>query len=131
VPEGLTPTFLSSEEVRLIHRLAAPSVPPDCDVNRLESAVGAVESYACYGDPDDLFDIAAAYAFYISEAQQVFLDGHKRTGLAACLNFLRINGVPTEQYVTLELYDWSMQLTLKQIDRTGLAERLRGAFSDT
>jgi prophage maintenance system killer protein len=74
------------------------------------------------------FDITSAYAFYISEAQQVFADGHKRTGLGACLEFLRLNGVPTEHYVTLNLYDWMMQLALKQIDRAGFAERLRGPF---
>jgi prophage maintenance system killer protein len=123
--------FLSPEAVQSIHRVVCPSVGPQCDEARLESAVRAVESYACYGDPDDLFDIAAAYAFYISEAQQVFLDGHKRTGLAACLAFLRLNGVPTEQYNTLELYDSMMQLALKQIDRTGLAERLRTPFSES
>ena len=83
MPEGLTPTFLSLDSVRLIHKIVAPSVSPDCDIARLESAVGAVESYACYGDPDDLFDITSAYAFYISEAQQVFADGHKRTGLGS------------------------------------------------
>jgi hypothetical protein len=80
------------------------------------SRFGAVESYACYGDPDDLFDIAAAYAFYISEAQQVFADGHKRTGLGACLEFLHLSGVPTEHYVTLNLYDWMMVYDLTAID---------------
>jgi prophage maintenance system killer protein len=75
VGEGITPKFLSTDEVRKIHRRVAPLVPPDCDVDRLDSAVSAVESYACYGEIDDLFDIAAAYAFYISEAQTVFADG--------------------------------------------------------
>ncbi|HEX4404459.1 MAG TPA: type II toxin-antitoxin system death-on-curing family toxin, partial [Polyangia bacterium] len=40
----------------------------------------------------DLFEMAAAYAFHIAENQS-FVDGNKRTGLAAALTFLRINGV--------------------------------------
>jgi len=40
----------------------------------------------------DLFDMAAAYAFHISE-NQPFLDGNKRTGLAAALVFLEFNGI--------------------------------------
>jgi death-on-curing protein len=40
----------------------------------------------------DLFDIAAAYAFHIAQAQG-FLDGNKRTGVAAALSFLEGNEV--------------------------------------
>jgi death-on-curing protein len=40
----------------------------------------------------DLFDIAAAYAYHISQSQ-AFLDGNKRTGLATALVFLRLNGI--------------------------------------
>jgi death-on-curing family protein len=120
--------FLSTEEVRAIHRRVAFSVPPSCDIDRLDSAVRAVESYACYGEPDDLFEIAAAYAFYISEAQQVFIDGHKRTALGACLDFLKLNGVPTGLYDSRELADWMMDLANKVIDRSQFAERLRRPF---
>ncbi|SRR6266542_1252259 len=40
----------------------------------------------------DLFDIAAAYAFHLAQAQ-AFLDGTKRTGVGAALVFLEGNGV--------------------------------------
>lgn len=40
----------------------------------------------------DLFEMAAAYAFHISE-NQPFVDGNKRTGMAASLIFLRLNSV--------------------------------------
>jgi prophage maintenance system killer protein len=103
-------------------------VPADCDIDRLDSAVNAVESYACYGEPDDLFDIATAFAFYISEAQTVFSDGHKRTGIGARLDFLKINGVPADVYNDWQLYDWMLQLADKMIDRQGFAERLRSLF---
>jgi prophage maintenance system killer protein len=120
--------FLSTEEVRAIHRRVAFSVPPSCDIDRLDSAVRAVESYACYGEPDDLFEIAAAYAFYISEAQQVFIDGHKRTALGACLSFLELNGVPTGRYDSTQLYSWMLELANKMIDRVQFAEKMRQPF---
>lgn len=126
--EGITPKFLSTDDVQKIHRRVAPSVPEYCDLDRLDSAVHAVESYASYGDPDDLFDIAAAYAFYISEAQQVFIDGHKRAGVGACLDFLKMNGVQTSHYDDWEVFDWLLKMANKAIDRGGLAERLRQPF---
>ena len=38
VAEGVTPKFLSTDEVRKIHRRVAPLVPADCDIARLDSA---------------------------------------------------------------------------------------------
>jgi len=38
-----------------------------------------------------LFDMGAAYAYHIAQ-NQPFIDGNKRTGLAACLSFLELNG---------------------------------------
>jgi death on curing protein len=40
----------------------------------------------------DLFDQAAAYAFHISQ-NHPFVDGNKRTALAAALVFLDLNGI--------------------------------------
>lgn len=40
---------------------------------------------------DDLFSMAAAYAFHIAESQ-AFVDGNKRTGVDAALTFLAFNG---------------------------------------
>lgn len=45
------------------------------------------------------FDVAAAYAFHIAQAQ-AFLDGNKRTGMAAALAFLEKNNL-------VAFYDWS------------------------
>ena len=41
-----------------------------------------------------LYEIAAAYTFYIAESQACF-DGNKRTGMQAAVDFLEINGVDT------------------------------------
>jgi death on curing protein len=124
----LEPVFLSTERVREIHReVVVSGVANHCETALLDSAVHAVESYAYYGDPDDVFDIAAAYAFYISEAQ-AFIEGNKRTALVACTDFLRLNGVPTECYYNPHLYDWMLDLANKRIDRKEFAARLRIPF---
>ncbi len=51
-----------------------------------------------------LFEIAAAYLFHIAK-NHAFVDGNKRTALAAALTFLDLNGVtveaPTGEMVSL------------------------------
>ena len=62
----------------------------------LESAVAAPR--ATYGGEPlfkDPIEIAAAYLFYLCR-NHAFIDGNKRTALAACLTFLRLNGVQTK-----------------------------------
>jgi death-on-curing protein len=39
----------------------------------------------------DIFEMAAAYGFHLAESQ-AFVDGNKRTGLAAAYAFLALNG---------------------------------------
>jgi death-on-curing protein len=39
----------------------------------------------------DLFELAAAYAFHLPPSQ-ASLDGNKRTGMAAALTFMELNG---------------------------------------
>ena len=56
-----------------------------------ESAVGQPMNVYFFGQ-GDLFDVAAAYMFHISQAQ-AFLDGNKRTAVAAGLAFLKANEV--------------------------------------
>ena len=62
------------------------------DVRLLESALampmsGVGDSYF-HSFP---FEMAAAYMFHIVQ-NHPFIDGNKRTGLAACLYFLELNG---------------------------------------
>ena len=63
------------------------------DETLLESAVAAPQASmmgrSLISDP---FEIAAAYLFYISR-NHPFLDGNKRTALAACLVFFEQNGL--------------------------------------
>jgi death-on-curing protein len=63
------------------------------DINLLTSAV-AVPCATFAGDflHRDIFEMAAAYAFHVSQ-NHPFVDGNKRTALASALVFLQLNGI--------------------------------------
>lgn len=71
----------------------------------------------------DLFDVAAAYAFHIAQAQS-FLDGNKRTGMAAAITFLEINGVSLPMD-TNRLYEAMIAIAEKRMDKRLFASLLR------
>ena len=86
--------FLSVDDVLELHsdqlRLFGGSAGLR-DRNALESAVATpATTYEGTLLHDDLFHMAAAYAFHLAE-NQPFLDGNKRTALNAALVFLDIN----------------------------------------
>ena len=120
--EPVDPLFLSVEAVLLIHdRVSGAEI---LDLGHLESAAKAVEHFVIYGDWSDLFDIAAAYAFHISEAH-AFLDGNKRTALGASLDFLKLNGINTAGYDDWALFEMMMALANHELSREGVASKLR------
>lgn len=66
------------------------------DVSLLSSAAAVPESsFDGKYIHDDIFEMAAAYAFHICR-DHPFIDGNKRTALAAALVFLDFNGVEIE-----------------------------------
>jgi death-on-curing protein len=67
--------------------------------------------------------MAAAYAFHIAQ-NQPFIDGNKRTGLAAALVFLDLNGVNVEDPEG-RLYSGMIDIADRRLDKTGLAALLR------
>ena len=71
----------------------------------------------------DLFAMAAAYAFHIAQ-NQPFVDGNKRTGLAAALVFLDLNGI-TVADPEGKLYSAMIAIAEKELDKTGLAAVFR------
>jgi death-on-curing protein len=94
------------------------------DINLLSSAVAM--PYVSFQDQflhSDIFEMAAAYAFHISR-NHPFVDGNKRTALAAALVFLELNGIslsdPEEK-----LYDVMISLASGNIAKAGLAAVLR------
>jgi death on curing protein len=94
------------------------------DRNALESAVATPAStFDGAFLHDDLFHMAAAYAFHLAE-NQPFVDGNKRTALNAALVFLDINGWivsdPDER-----LYDAMIAISARSLDKRGLADVFR------
>ena len=120
---------LTVEAVKAIHRevLAAHGGAAGIrDETLLESAVAAPQA-SMMGQPliSDPLEIAAAYLFYISR-NHPFLDGNKRTALAACLVFLENNGLLPDR--KLRINDWEqfvLDVATSRINRDETTRRLR------
>jgi len=121
---GDDPFFLSLDEVLEIQATMLETHGGQAgirDRSSLESAVG-MPSQTFGGEfvHLGLFEMAAAYAFHIAENQS-FVDGNKRTGLAAALVFLHVNRIsiidPTER-----LYTAMIGLATHELDKSGLAK---------
>ncbi len=120
---------LTVEAVKAIHRevLAAHGGAAGIrDETLLESAVAAPQA-SMMGQPliSDPLEIAAAYLFYISR-NHPFLDGNKRTALAACLVFLENNGLLPDRRLPID--DWEqfvLDVAASKIDRDETTRRHR------
>ena len=91
--------------------------------NALESAIAQPQNVYFYGG-GDLYEIAAAYAFHIAESQ-AYLDGNKRTGVQAAVDFLEVNGIDTSPLPELATYEAMIRVATHELDRSGLAVFLR------
>ena len=120
---------LTLEAVKAIHRevLAAHGGAAGIrDETLLESAVAAPQA-SMMGQPliSDPIEIAAAYLFYICR-NHPFLDGNKRSALAACLVFLEENGLLPNR--KLPINDWEqfvVDVASSKIARDETTRRLR------
>lgn len=94
------------------------------DENLLASAVLAPQSSFGGKSPYvDLVDVAAAYLFYLCR-NHPFLDGNKRTAMAAAIVFLRLNGVEPEP----DGDPWEklmLDVAASKLDREETTQRLR------
>ncbi len=97
------------------------------DEGALQSAIAQPLNVYVYGG-GDLYEIAAAYAFHIAESQ-AYLDGNKRTGIQAALDFLEINGVDTTPLPELATYEAMIRVAKHELDRLGLAAFFRSALA--
>ena len=96
------------------------------DETLLESAVAAPQA-SMMGQPliSDPIEIAAAYLFYICK-NHAFVDGNKRTALAACLVFLEENGfLPNRRLAINEWEQFVLDVAASQLDRAATTRRLR------
>lgn len=103
------------------------------DAALLESAVAAPQ--ATYGGEPllkDVIEVAAAYLFYLS-SNHPFVDGNKRTALAACLVFLEANGrLPDPGLPGREIDSWealALDVGASLLDRHETTKRLRSLLS--
>ncbi len=88
------------------------------DRGLLESALASARKTYLYGR-GDVFEIAASYAFHIAQAQ-AYLDGNKRTAVAAALTFLKGNEVNLQVDDSL-IYDAMIAIAEKRMTKTDLA----------
>jgi death on curing protein len=120
---------LTVEAVKAIHRevLAAHGGAAGIlDETLLESAVAAPQA-SMMGQRliSDPIEIAAAYLFYICK-NHAFVDGNKRTALAACLVFLEENGLLPDRKLPVD--DWEqfvLDVAASKIDRDATTRQLR------
>lgn len=88
------------------------------------SAVAAPQSAWVYGGEEDLFVLAALYAYRIAKAH-AFADGNKRCGLIAAGMFLLINGINVE-IPEATGPEALAALAADELDVAGFAALLRG-----
>ena len=126
------PVHLTAEAVLAIHAevIAAHGGGEGIsDRALLESAVAAPQA-SLAGEPliANTVELGAAYLFYLCR-NRPFVDGNKRTALAACLVFLQINGaLPDPSLPARELDAWEalvMDVAGSREDRAGLTKRLK------
>ena len=121
------PQFLHKHTVLDIHddQIAEHGGRPGVhDEGLLESALA--QPMAQYGGQylhEDLFAMAAAYLFHLVN-NHAFVDGNKRTGLAAALVFLDANGYEVTDEGT-ELADMVLELVEQKRDKAWAADQLR------
>ena len=122
---GEEPIFLKRSQVEQLHDMSLERYGGQAGTREsglVDSALASAKNTLFYGG-GDIFDIAAAYAFHIAEAQ-AFNDGNKRTAAAAALTFLELNAIqrtPSED----QLYSAMIEIANKQLTKTGLAKLLR------
>ena len=92
------------------------------DSGLLDSALARPLQKEAYGDPD-IFDLAAAYLFGVLK-NHPFVDGNKRTGLAAADLFLYFNGFSLEA-VQEDIIQLVLMVSKGEIDEAGAAAFFR------
>jgi death-on-curing protein len=124
----MDPTFLTLEEVVRIHDAGLArfgGLSGMRDLSLLESALGTPQqSFGGQFLHEDLFAMAAAYAYHIAE-NQPFLDGNKRAGLGAALVFLDMNGIDLDDPEE-RLYDALIAVAEHRMSKGDLAALFRG-----
>jgi len=126
---------LTPEAVQAIHAevLAAHGGSEGLrDKGLLQSATAAPQA-TMMGKPvfKDAIEMAAAYLFYLC-SNHPFVDGNKRTALAACLVFLSENGLLPDEKLDTESWEaLTLSVAAGRLDRLQTTKRLRKLLSKT
>jgi len=94
------------------------------DAHTLDSAIARAQTFACYQENVDAFDVAAVYAYSISQGQ-CYLDGNKRTAVLAALTFLETNGFDTDPIPDMEIYNTLIAIAERRAMQSDMAALLR------
>jgi death-on-curing protein len=120
--------FLTVEEVLELHREGLDKwggLDGVRSAQELASAVGMAEqTYEGEYLHEDLFMMAAAYAYHIAQ-NQPFVDGNKRAGAAAAIVFLAMNGVSFGADANQPLFVALTKLAVRKMNKARLAQLLR------
>ena len=119
------PLFLTRSQIERLHDSGLGKFGGAAgvrDEGAIQSALASARNAYLYGH-GDMFDIAAAYAFHLAQAQ-AFLDGNKRIGIGAALTFLEVNGFEVQAADDI-LFDAMIGIAEKRMDKIGLAEIFR------
>ena len=123
----MTPEFLDVNDIIEIHRRQIEVFGGREGVRGaaiLDSALA--QPMATFGGQSlhaDVFMMAAAYLFLIT-LNHPFIDGNKRTALAAALTLLELNGLPVPESAQA-LYDATMAVAEGRLGKEQLAHLLR------
>ena len=119
--------FLGLEEILEIHRDQIErygGLAGIRDMGLLQSAL-AMPTTSFGGDylHVDIFEMAAAYLFHLSQ-NHPFVDGNKRTATVAAIVFLELNGLELDAAED-ELENLVLSVTAGETDKAALAAFLR------
>lgn len=118
--------WLRADEVMVFHETCIEQTGGAAgvrDANLLESALARPQNLAVYDDVN-VYDIAASYAEGIAR-NHPFVDGNKRTALAAALYFLDMQGIAVAPERDNELTEKVEGLAQGRVSRDALARHLQ------
>ena len=91
------------------------------DINLLESALARPQNYLQYQQDEDVFQIAAEYAYGIIR-NHPFVDGNKRTAFGVAVVFLYLNGFDVNKEIQNEQELLVQKFAVDESSRNELAQ---------
>ena len=123
----MTPEFLRVDEILRVHQDQIERYGGHASIREADLLLSAIAMPQASVDGKflhhDLFEMAAAYLFHIVQ-NHPFVDGNKRTGAAAALVFLDMNGLQLEVDEDA-LVDLVLAVAQGEADKARIAEFLR------